>query len=87
VVIQPEVLTMYGPQIREMAMVAEQEHMQRALMERAVAEQRRELRELRGPGRLGRAWAAFWAPRDFVLVPRAEIGERKPADLTPCTDC
>jgi len=87
VVIQPEVLMMYGPQIREMAMVAEQEHMQRALMARTLAQQRREMRELRGPGRLGRAWAAFWAPRDFVLVPRAEAGNRSSTDLTPCVEC
>lgn len=78
---------MYGPQIREMAMVAEQEHMQHALMERALAEQRRELRSQRGRGRFHRAWAAFWAPRDFVLVPRAAVGERVPTELSPCTDC
>lgn len=78
---------MYGPQIREMAMVAEQEHMQRALMARTLAQQRREMRELRGPGRFGRAWAAFWAPRDFVLVPRAEVGNRNSTDLTPCAEC
>ena len=78
---------MYGPQIREMAMVAEQEAMQRALMVRTVAQQRRELRELRGPGRFGRAWAAFRAPRDFVLVPRTALGDTKLTDLTPCTDC
>jgi hypothetical protein len=78
---------MYGPGLREMAMIAEQEHMQKALMARTLAQQRREMRELRGPGRVGRAWAAFWAPRDFVLVPRTALGDRKLTDLTPCTDC
>jgi hypothetical protein len=78
---------MYGPQIREMAMVAEQEHMQHAMMGRTIAEQRRELRNLRGPGRFHRAWTAFWAPRDFVLVPRAAVGERGSNELAPCTDC
>ena len=78
---------MYGPQIREMAMVAEQENMQRALMARTIAQQRREMRELRGPGRFGRAWAAFWAPRDFVHVPRAKVGSGNSTDLTPCAEC
>jgi hypothetical protein len=78
---------MYGPQLREMAMISEQEHMQKAIMARTLAQQRREMRELRGPGRFGRAWKAFWAPRDFVLVPRTAVAERKLTDLTPCVDC
>jgi hypothetical protein len=79
---------MYAPQlIIEMAQVAEQEHMRAAVMARTRAQARRAERELRGPGRLARAWAAFWAPRDFVLVPRASAGDGGSADLTPCTDC
>lgn len=78
---------MYEPQLIEMYQVVEQEHMRAALMARTRAEARRAARERRGPGRFARAWAAFWAPRDFVLVRRASAGDGGSADLTPCTDC
>jgi hypothetical protein len=78
---------MYGLTIIEMAHVVEQEHMRDAIMARAAHEARREARRQRGPGRLGRAWAAFWAPRDFVLVSRAALGDGSSTDLTPCLDC
>src|ERR1035441_4395324 len=55
---------MYGALIIELAQVAEQEHMQEALMARARAQARRERRRQLGPGRIARAWTAFWAPRD-----------------------
>ena len=77
---------MYGALITEMAQVAEQEHMQEAMMARARAEARRERRRRLGPGRAARAWTAFWAPRDMVLVYR-RAGDAAPADLTPCADC
>ncbi len=77
---------MNGPQLLEMAQVAEQEHMMSAVMARARAQQRRERRRLLGPGRVARAWTAFWAPRDVVLVYR-RAGDGVPADLTPCADC
>jgi hypothetical protein len=76
---------MYGALITEMAQVSEQEHMQEAIMARARAEARRERRRLLGPGRAARAWKAFWAPRDMVLVYR-RAGDNSPADLTPCAD-
>jgi muconolactone delta-isomerase len=78
---------MYGPQLIEMAQVAEQEHMRSAMMARTRAQERRAARELRGPGRFNRAWVAFWAPRDFVLVRRTSVGDGGSTDLTPCTDC
>jgi hypothetical protein len=77
---------MYGSQLREMAQVAEQEHMRNALMGRARAQQRRERRRILGPGRVARAWAAFWAPRGAVLVSR-RAAEGNSSDLTPCVDC
>jgi hypothetical protein len=77
---------MNGPQLIEMAQVAEQEHMLNAVLARARAQQRRERRRLLGPGRLARAWAAFRAPRDVVLVYR-RAADGAPADLTPCADC
>jgi hypothetical protein len=77
---------MNGPQLIEMAQVAEQEHMMNAVMARARAQQRRERRRQLGPGRVARAWAAFRAPRDVELVYR-RAGDGAPADLTPCTDC
>ncbi|MFZ0129111.1 MAG: hypothetical protein WB808_00180 [Candidatus Dormiibacterota bacterium] len=77
---------MNGPQLLEMAQVAEQEHMMSAIMARTRAQQRRERRRLLGPGRLARAWTAFWAPRDVVLVYR-RAGDGAPTDLTPCADC
>jgi hypothetical protein len=85
-VIQTEAVTMYGPQLIEMAQVAEQEHMQHAVMARARAQARRERRRLLGPGRVARAWSAFKAPRDTVIVFR-RAGDGAPADLTPCADC
>ncbi len=77
---------MYGNLITEMAQVAEQEHMQQAILARARAQARRERRRVMGPGRVARAWSAFWAPRDAVLVYR-RAGDGAPADLTPCVDC
>ncbi len=64
---------MYGALIVELAQIAEQEHMQQALMARARAEARRERRRQLRPGRIARAWTAFWAPRDVVLVYRAPV--------------
>jgi hypothetical protein len=77
---------MNGPQLIEMAQVAEQEHMMNAVMARARAQQRRERRRQLGPGRVARAWTAFWAPRGVVVVYR-RVSDSAPADLTPCTDC
>jgi hypothetical protein len=77
---------MYGNLIVEMAQVAEQEHMRDALMAHASAEARRARRRELGPGRIGRAWTAFWAPRDVVLVYR-RAADGAPTDLTPCADC
>jgi hypothetical protein len=77
---------MYGAQLIEMAQVAEQEHMLDNVMARAHAQERREARRHLGPGRVSRAWWAFWAPRDVVLVYR-RAGDGAPADLTPCVDC
>jgi hypothetical protein len=65
---------MYGALIIELAQVAEQEHMQEALMARARAQARRERRRQLGPGRIARAWTAFWAPRDVILVYRRAAG-------------
>jgi hypothetical protein len=76
---------MYGAQLVEMAQVAEQEHMLDNVMAQARAQERREARRLLGPGRVSRAWSAFWAPRDVVTYRRA--GDGVPADLTPCADC
>jgi hypothetical protein len=78
---------MYGPQLIEMAHVAEQEHMLRAMMARTRAEQRREMRQLRGPGRFVRAWAAFWASGDYGQATRAAAAQGHSIDFTPCTDC
>ena len=72
--------------LMEMAHVAEQEHMRNALMARAVAQARRERRRRLGPGRLARAWTAFWAPRDVVVTYR-RAADGAQADLTPCVDC
>jgi hypothetical protein len=77
---------MNGPQLIEMAQVAEQEHMMNAVMARARAQQRRERRRQLGPGRVARAWTAFWAPRDVQVVFR-RAADSAPADLTPCADC
>jgi hypothetical protein len=77
---------MYGAQLVEMAQVAEQEHMLENVMARCRAQQRREARRLLGPGRVSRAWSAFWAPRDVVVIYR-RAGDGVPADLTPCADC
>jgi hypothetical protein len=85
-VTQTEDMTMNGPQLIEMAQVAEQEHMMNAVMARARAEERRERRRRLGPGRVARAWTAFWAPRDVVVVYR-RASDGAPADLTPCVDC
>jgi hypothetical protein len=80
-------MIMNGPQLIEMAQVAEQEHMMHAVMARARAQQRRELRRQRGPGRVARAWSAFRAPRDVELVYRHRAGDGPAVDLTPCVDC
>jgi muconolactone delta-isomerase len=77
---------MYGAQLVEMAQVAEQEHMLNAVMSRTRAQERREARRLLGPGRMARAWSAFWAPRDVVLVFR-RAGDGIQADAAPCADC
>ena len=77
---------MYGALITEMAQVAEQEHMREAIMARARAQARRARRSRHGPGRVARAWTAFWAPRDMVLVYR-RVADNAAADLTPCADC
>jgi hypothetical protein len=78
---------MNGPlMLMEMAQVAEQEHMRNALMARALAQERRERRRGMGPGRFARAWTAFWAPRDVVVVYR-RAADGAQADLTPCVDC
>ena len=79
---------MYGPQLIEMAQVAEQEHMRNAIMARTRAQQRHEQRAScvdRG-GSLGRG------PPSGLLATscssaRASTGDGRPADLTPCTDC
>jgi hypothetical protein len=76
---------MNGPQLIEMAQVAEQEHMMNAVMARARAQQRRERRRQLGPGRIARAWTAFRAPRDVVVVYR-RAADNAPADLAPCAD-
>jgi hypothetical protein len=77
---------MNGPQLIEMAQVAEQEHMMNAVMARARAQQRREDRRRRGPGRVARAFAAFRAPGDAELV-HGRAGNGASTDLTPCIDC
>ena len=77
---------MNGALLIEMAHVAEQEHMLNSVMARARAQQRLEQRRLLGPGRVARAWTAFWAPRGTVMVYR-RAGSGAPADLTPCVDC
>ena len=77
---------MYGAQLIEMAQVAEQQHMLENVMARARSQERREARRRSGPGRAVRAWTAFWAPRDVVLVYR-RAGDGAPADLAPCADC
>ncbi len=76
---------MYGAQLVEMARVAEQEHLRAAVIARARAQARWERRSLLGPGRVARAWAAFWAPRDTVLVFR-RAADGAVADLTSCVD-
>lgn len=75
---------MYGLTIVEMAHVAEQEHMREAIMARARAQARRERRQLRGPGRASRAWAAFWAPRELVQEFRTRADAGRPELCTEC---
>jgi hypothetical protein len=77
---------MYGAQLVEMAQVAEQENMLENVMAQCRAQQRREARRRLGPGRVSRAWSAFWAPRDVVVTFR-RAGDGVPADLIPCADC
>jgi hypothetical protein len=79
-------MTMYGAQLVEMAQVAEQEHMLENVMSRSRAQQRRVARRHLGPGRVSRAWSAFWAPRDVVLIYR-RAGDGAPADLPQGADC
>jgi hypothetical protein len=76
---------MNGPELIEMAQVAEQEHMMKAVMARARAQQRRERRRQMGPGRVSRAWAAFRAPSDTGLAHRRAVDGAP--DLAPCVDC
>jgi hypothetical protein len=71
---------MYGAQLVEMAQVAEQEHMLENVMAQCRAQERREARRRLGPGRVSRAWTAFWAPRDIVVVYR-RAGDGAPVDL------
>lgn len=78
---------MFGLALIEMVRAAELERMREASMARVQAQARRERRRLLGPGRTARAWAAFWAPRDFVLVLRTSAADRNSTDLTPCGDC
>jgi hypothetical protein len=77
---------MYGAQLVEMAQVAEQEHMLENVMARSRAQDRREARRHAGPGRISRAWTAFRAPRDAILVYR-RASDGAPVDLAPCADC
>ncbi len=78
---------MYGLALIEMTRVAEQEHIRAAKAARLLTAVRRERRRVLGPGRTARAWEAFWAPRDAVLVTGASAAERSTTDLVPCTDC
>jgi hypothetical protein len=78
---------MYGLALIEMTHVAEQEHLREATTARLRAQARRERRCLLGPGRTARAWTAFWAPRELVLVIGASAGDRSSTALMPCTDC
>lgn len=78
---------MFGAVLIEMVRATELERMREASMARVRAQARRERRLQLGPRRIARAWAAFWAPRDFVLVPRTSTADRNSTDLTPCTDC
>jgi hypothetical protein len=77
---------MFGLALIEMVRAAELERVREASAARVQAQARRERRRLLGSGRLARAWTAFWAPGDFVLVLRA-ASDRSSADLTPCSDC
>jgi hypothetical protein len=78
---------MYG-QLLELAEIAEQEHMRAAMMARARRQARQERRQRRGPSRTARAWSAFWAPRDFVLISRTELRSIRNDRLgEPCLDC
>jgi hypothetical protein len=52
---------MNGPQLIEMAQIAEQEHMLNVVMARASAQQRRRRSRHLVPGRFVGAWAAFSA--------------------------
>jgi hypothetical protein len=78
---------MFGLVLIEMVHAAEQERMREASVATVRAQARRERRRLLGPGRTAHAWAAFWAPRDMVLVLRTSAADRKSTDLTPCSDC
>ena len=71
----------------ELTHAAEQERLREAMMAGVRAHARRENRRLRGPGRTARAWAAFWAPRDMVLVSRTGAGDGRSTDLAVCADC
>ena len=78
---------MYGPQLIEMAQVAEQEHMLRAVMARTRASSGarcasfvdRDGLPARGPR------SGLPATSDRPPAPRRPKGT--PTDLVPCTDC
>jgi hypothetical protein len=78
---------MTGLVLIELAHAAEEERMREATTARVRAHARRENRHLRGPGRTARAWAAFWAPREVVVVSRTGAGDARSADLAICADC
>jgi hypothetical protein len=77
---------MFGLVLIEMVRAAELERAREASATRVQAQARRERLRLLRPGRLARAWTAFWAPGDFVLILRS-ASDRNSTDLTPCSDC
>ena len=58
-----------------------------ATRENLLAITQDEMRELRGPGRFARAWAAFWAAGDYGQASRVAANAGIPTDFVPCTDC
>ena len=78
---------MAGLVLIELAHAAGEERMREAMTARVRAEARRENRRRRGPGRAARAWAAFWAPREMMVVSRSSAGDAPSADLAACADC
>jgi hypothetical protein len=78
---------MAGLVMIELAHAAEEERMREAMTARVRAQARRENRRRRGPGRTARAWAAFWAPREMVVVSHSRADDAPSADLATCADC